>query len=125
MAMEVFFRPTPDLTIKIECRDVEDIFKQLAPLQEVLTNCKCGKCKKDKVRLLHRTVGDKNYDVYEILCVSCGAKLQLGNNGDSLFPRRYEQDPDDPKKPLMKDGKKVWLPNNGWIKWDKDKGAYV
>lgn len=123
--MEVFFRPTPDLTIKIECRDVEDIFQQLAPLQEVLTNCKCGKCGCDKVRLLHRVVGDKNYDVYEILCTKCGAKLQLGNNGKALFPRRYEQDPDDPKQPLMKDGKKVWLPDNGWIKWDAKQGKHV
>ena len=125
MAMEVFFRPTPDLTIKIECRDVEDIFKQLGPLQEVLTNCSCGKCKCDKVRLVHRTIGDKNYDVYEILCTKCGARLALGNNGTSLFPRRYEQDPDDPKQPLMKDGKKVWLPDNGWIKWDAKQSKYV
>lgn len=125
MSLEVFFRPTPTLTVKAECRDVEDVFKTLGPLQEVLNNCTCGKCKKSDIRLVHRKA-DGKYDVYELLCESCGAKLALGKNDQgNLFPRRYEQDPDDPKKPKMVDGKKVWLPNEGWVKWDSKQNKYV
>lgn len=125
MSLEVFFRPTPDVTIKAECRDIEDVFKTVGPIQEVLSNCTCGKCKGTKIRMVHRKA-DNKYDVYELMCESCGAKLQLGKNDQgNLFPRRYEQDPDEPKKPLLKDGKKVWLPNDGWIKWDAKQNKYV
>lgn len=126
MALEVFYRPTADLTIKAECRDIEDVFKTLGPLQEVLGgNCECGKCKGTKIRLSHRKA-DGKFDVYELLCETCHAKLALGKNDQgNLFPRRYEQDPDDPKKPRMKDGKKVWLADNGWVKWDRESGKNV
>jgi DNA-directed RNA polymerase subunit RPC12/RpoP len=125
MAIEVFFRPNPQVTIKVECRDAEDIFKQVGPLQEVLNNCKCGKCGKENIRMVHRKA-DGKYDVYELLCEDCGSRLALGKNDqDNLFPRRYEQDPDDKKKPKMLDGKKVWLPNNGWVKWDTQQNKYT
>lgn len=124
--LEVTFRPNPNMTIKAECRDIEEIFKVVGPLQEVLGNGTCGKCKKNNIRVSHRKA-DGKYDVYELVCGDCGAKLALGKNTEdgTLFPRRYEQDPDDPKKPLLRDGKKVWLPDNGWIKWDSKLGKYV
>jgi len=123
--LEVFFRPTPELTIKAECRDIEDMFKTLGPLQEVLSNTECGKCKSTNIRFSHRKA-DGKYDVYELQCTKCGAKLHMGKTEDGkLFPRRYKQDPDDPKKPLMHDGKKVWLPNKGWVRWDAENRRYV
>jgi len=116
MTIEVSYRPNADMVLKIEARDIKDVFQQLGPLQEVFNCCKCGKCGSEKIRLVHRKP-DK-FDFYELLCTACGAKLSLGqNDSGNLFPRRYEQDPDDPKKPLMKDGKKIWLENGGWVKY--------
>lgn len=124
-SMEVFYRPSAKITIKAECRDIEDVFKTIGPLQEVMDSCKCGKCGSDHIRFVHRKA-DGKYDVYELECQNCRAKLALGKNDEgNLFPRRYEQDPDDKKKPLFKDGKKVWLPDNGWMKWDSQQGKNV
>ena len=126
--MEVYYRPSPELTIKIEAKDLEDVFDKLGPVQEVIgSNTECGKCKSTNVRLLHRTTPDK-HDVYEIVCQAhgCFAKLAIGNGADGLFPRRYEQDPNDKKKPrLDADGKKIWLPTKGWVKWDNKAKKYV
>ena len=136
--MEVFYRPSPEISIKVEARGVEEIFQELGPLQEVFgKNCKCGKCGGTKIRMVHRKAGDK-FDVYELLCEtknekghSCNARLALGkNDSGNLFPRRYEQDPNDKKKAkLDADGNKIWLPNQGWVKWDKNanngKGGFV
>lgn len=124
MALEVYFRPTNELTIKVECRDVEDVFRTMSSIQEIFSNAQCGKCKSTNIRMGHRKA-DGKYDVYELVCTKCGAKLQLGKSDEGLFPRRYYQDPDDPKKPLMKDGKRVWLPDNGWVKWDSKQQKYV
>lgn len=114
--MEVFYRPSPEITIKLDVKDIYALFDQLGPLQEIMKACECGKCKSKNIRFLQREAG--KFTFYELQCQDCSAKLSLGNNGDSLFPRRYEQDPDDPKKPLLKDGKKVWLVDGGWMKYD-------
>lgn len=131
--MEVFYRPTNELTIKVEVRGVEEMFQALGPIQEILGECKCGKCGGKSIRLLHRKA-DK-HDVYELLCetpgangIACNAKLALGKNSDNnLFPRRYEQHQVDGKwvPKLDADGNKVWLPNNGWIRWDSRQQKYV
>ena len=120
MAIEVFYRPNPEITLKLEIRDPKGLFEELGPLQEIMDACKCGCCGGTNVRFLHRKV--EKFDYYELQCLGskdgrkCRAKLSLGQDQEnkSLFPRRYAQDPTDPKKPLMKDGKKVFLPNNGW-----------
>ncbi len=119
MAIEVFYRPNDKITLKVEARDVKDVFQQLGPLQEVFEACKCGKCKSDKIRLIHRKP-DK-FDFYELSCSACGSKLSLGqNDAGNLFPRRYKQDPNDPKIALLdSNGNKVWLDNDGWIKYQK------
>lgn len=131
MSLEAILRVSESLTIKVECKDVENLFQEVSPLQEVLLNNKCGACGSTKTRLVHRKIEGK-HDVYEIACLGindqnfpCGRKLHLGK-GQNLFPRRYEQDPDDPKKPrLDKEGKKIWLPNNGWVRWDAKQEKYV
>lgn len=125
MSMEVFYRPNAQFTIKLEVEDAKELFEELGPLQEIFAECECGKCKCTNIRFVHRNV-DK-FDYYELQCENCGAKLSLGQDQKSkqLFPRKYEQDPADPKKPLLDhDGKKVWLPSGGWLKWDTNKGVH-
>ncbi len=126
--LEVYYRPTAELTIKVEAKDLDDVFKLIGPVQEVLgNNTVCGKCGGTKIRMVHRKA-DGKYDVYELACEKCGAKLALGKNEmGNLFPRRYPQEKIDGswKPKLDADGKKVWLPNNGWVKWDNKTNSYV
>jgi hypothetical protein len=116
--LEVSWRPNPDMMIKIEGRDLKDVFKALGPVQEVLGHNKCGKCGGTKIRMVHRNAD--GHDFYELMCENCSAKLSLGQSTDGkLFPRRYEQDEKDPKKPKTdNEGKVVYLPDGGWVKWD-------
>lgn len=126
--MKIIYQPTPKIIIEVEVRDVQEMFDKVGPLQELMESCKCGKCGGTDIRFLHREQG--GFDYYELVCqerndsgIPCGAKLSLGQDlkTKNLFPRRYAQDPSDKKKPLMKDGKKVWLPNNGWVRWNGEK----
>ncbi len=139
--MEVFYRPSPKITFKVEARGICEVFEALGPLQELFgANCKCGKCGSDEIRMVHRKTPD-GHDVYELLCeakndstgFTCNSKLALGKNTEgNLFPRRYAQTKGDDgkwKPSVDADGKKVWLPNNGWVRWDtkanEGKGGYV
>lgn len=135
--MEIYFKPNNEITVKAEVRGVEEIFETLGPLQELFNAARCQKCGGNSVRFIHRKA-DK-FDVYEFLCESqisddmgrtrtCYAKLSLGKNEfGNLFPRRYEQEKVDGKwRPKVDaDGNKVWLPDGGWVRWDKKAGKYV
>lgn len=135
--MEIFYKPSPNITIKVEARGMEEMFQALAPIQEVLgNNTCCGKCGSNQVRLSHRKTPDNKHDLYEIVCegvndngFSCNAKLALGkNNMGNLFPRRYKQEKqkDGSWQPATdNDGKRVYLPDNGWVRWDSKKEDYV
>ena len=137
--MEIYYKPTADLTIKAEVRGIEEIFQTLGPLQEVFNSAVCGKCGGKNIRFMHRKA-DGKYDIYEFMCESeytddhgrkrtCYAKLSLGQNDmGNLFPRRYEQEKGEDGKWRPKvdaDGNKVWLPDSGWVRWDKKEGKYV
>lgn len=127
--MKITYKPTPNISVEIEARGIEEMFQTVGPIQEVLGgNCTCQKCKQSKIRMVHRKA-DNKFDVYELLCESCGARLSLGKNDmGNLFPRKYEQAKNSEgqwKPKLDGDGKKVWLPDGGWVKWDRTAGKYV
>lgn len=141
--LQVQLKGLPNLIITAEVRDVEEMFQTLGPMQELFNECKCGKCGGTKIRFHHRKTADGKNDVYELLCDSpveksgytrkCGAKLMIGKQQDSgnLFPKNYESVKVDGKwqQKTDKDGKRVYLPNNGWVHWDKNandgEGGYV
>ena len=135
-SIEVFYKPSPDLTIKVECKDMEDMFQTMSPIQEVLGgNTSCGRCGKKNIRMIHRQA-DGN-DIHELECQSrndrgipCGARLAIGKSQKTkqLFPRRYELEKDEEgkwQKKVDAQGNTVWLPHNGWVKWDAKEKKYV
>ena len=95
------------LSVELNAETQPDLFEQLAYFQEVFGETGCGKCGSENLRFQVRTVEDNLY--YELRCLDCGAKLAFGamKKGGRLFPRRKN-----------KDGE--WLPDRGWVKWNKE-----
>jgi len=84
-----------------------DLFEQISSFQEIFDETCCGKCESERLRFVSRNVDDNLY--YELRCLDCGAKLAFGTmkSGGKLFPRR-------------KDKEGNWLPDRGWVKWNKE-----
>jgi homogentisate 1,2-dioxygenase len=123
--MKVIYKPTNQWEFEIDARDgMKTVFEQVGNIQEVLgATSKCGKCGHTVTRLVHRKV-DGN-DFYESICQKCFAKLSFGTNQEerTLFPRRYAQDENDPKKKKINaDGDVVYLPSGGWLRYNKETG---
>tara|TARA_Y100000310_G_C20481014_1_gene714680 strand:- start:332 stop:667 length:336 start_codon:yes stop_codon:yes gene_type:complete len=100
------------ISVELEAETQRDAFQQLSDFQEIFDEVSCGKCASENLRFVVRTVDENQF--YEIRCLDCGARLEFGSmkQGGRLFPRR-------------KDKEGNWLPDNGWVKWDKEKGALV
>lgn len=140
--INVTFKPRHDMTFNVECRSSQEVFQKVGPMQEVFGNNTCGKCGGHDIRLVHRT-DDEGNDYYEFLCETlirnnkpdktgfpCRAKLALGETkkGKTLFPKRYATEKDSDGNTVTKtdaDGNTVYLPDNGWVRWDREKGGYV
>jgi hypothetical protein len=120
--MKVQIKISPNVIIEAEGTTHVDVFEQIEGLQEVFSAYdKCGKCDGKKLRFVKRVQGKHTY--YELHCQSCYARLSFGQNDEpkkgSLYPRRKETE-----KQTVMDGKLeagAYLPDNGWIRWDKDK----
>jgi len=106
--MKVKFKPSSKIEFELEGSGQKEVFKELATVQEIFSEERCGACKKDDIKYVVRNVDDNDY--YELRCLSCGAALSFGQHkkGGTLFPKR-------------KDENGNWLENSGWHKWQKDK----
>ena len=93
--------------VELEADTQKDLFNQISSFQEVFDEGCCGKCGNENVRFVVRTVEENDY--HELRCSSCSAKLSFGANkkGGGLFPKR-------------KDKEGNWLPDRGWVKWNKE-----
>jgi translation initiation factor 2 beta subunit (eIF-2beta)/eIF-5 len=95
------------LEFTVEGEGQKEIFKELASVQEIFGEDKCGLCTKTNVKFVVRNV--EGNDFYEMRCMECGAILSYGQHkkGGTLFPKR-------------KDDTGEYLPNKGWHKWTKE-----
>ena len=112
--MKLQVKVSPTVIVEAEGKVQTELFEQIAALQEVFGNGKCGKCGGSDLQYVVREDKDQN-KYYELRCqnLQCRAVLAFGQHkkGDSLFPKR-------------KDGE-TYLPNGGWQKWDKEQGKKV
>ena len=101
--MKASFRVKPTLLVEIESETESQLWKDLASLQEVFGESKCGKCGCEDLKMIVRTVDENEY--FELRCTKCFARLSYGQHkkGGGLFPKR-------------KDGENNYLPNGGWVK---------
>ena len=117
MIMKCYFRPHTRLTFEIDGEKQNEIFEQLAHVQE-MTEQNCGKCQASSDTLVFqvRVVDDNKF--YELRCSKCKAILAFGSHkkGGTLFPKRHQTN---------EDGEREWLPDNGWMKWDAEKKKMV
>jgi|TARA_B100000085_G_scaffold109270_1_gene99757 DNA-directed RNA polymerase subunit RPC12/RpoP len=106
--MKLKFKPNDKLEFELEGAGQKEIFKELAMVQEIFSEKKCGVCGSENIKFVVRVVDDNEY--YELRCMDCGAVLSYGQHkkGGTLFPKRKDAD-----------GK--YLPNNGWYKWTGSK----
>jgi len=120
--MKLQVKTSSTTIIEAEGKTEVELFKQVASLQEVFSEKRCGKCEKNNLKYVVREDSDQN-EYFELLCLSCWAKLTYGQNkGEKvgqLYPRRFENKKQTVMGGQLEAGTK--LPNNGWIKWNKEK----
>lgn len=106
--MKAKLQANDKLSFEFEGDDQKAIFKQIAVVQEVFDENKCGECGNADLRFVVRTVEEN--DFYEIQCKKCYSKLTFGQHkkGKTLFPKRKDDD-----------GK--FIGKNGWHKYVPDK----
>jgi hypothetical protein len=105
--MKLIYKANEKLQFEIEAEGQKEVFKELAIIQEIFSEDKCGLCNKDNIKFVVRNVDGNDY--YELRCQDCGAILSFGQHkkGGTLFPKR-------------KDDNNEYLPNKGWHKWSKE-----
>lgn len=120
--MEALIKLNGSTTIKVEGTDLKDLLEQVTQIDDAVGFEPCGKCKSNNTAPRYRQVEEDKF--YEIRCLDCGAVLQLGVNkkGGTLYKKKMLTD-DKGKAVKNADGKSQWLPNNGWLKWNRDKGV--
>lgn len=105
--MKVTYKASDKLQFELEGSGQKEIFKELALIQEIFSEDKCGLCNKQSLKFVVRNVEGNDY--YELRCNDCAGILAFGQHkkGGTLFPKR-------------KDDEGTMLPNKGWHKWNKD-----
>jgi hypothetical protein len=108
------YEPRKDLKISFTAASQEDIFEQLSKLHDIFSEDECGKCKSHNLRFVRRVVG--KFTFHELKCLDCGAIISFGKSDTGLYAKRYEMDGTSPK---IVNGKKVYLADSGWLKWNE------
>lgn len=108
--MKVRYKLSDKLELEVDAEGQKEVFKELASVQEIFGEEKCGVCGNTSIRYVTRNVDGNDY--FELRCADskCGAILSFGQHkkGGTLFPKRKDDDGG-------------YLPNRGWHKWQKEK----
>lgn len=108
--MKVLYKANDKLSFELDASGQKEVFKELATIQEIFSEDKCGLCGCTNIKYIVRSVEGNDY--YELRCtdVKCGAVLAFGQHkkGGTLFPKRKDDD-------------NKYLPNKGWHKYTPQK----
>lgn len=122
------------LGFEFEAKAQTEAWDTLVSLNEVFLDRQCKRCNKPNAKFTKRIAksknGKKDYPYYELRCQGhdCGAVKTYGvMNDDSgqLFPKT-KVGPDDALFDTFKksdDDTVAYLPHEGWLKYDKEKGV--
>lgn len=120
--MKAIRQVSDNLSVEVEGKNTEDLIRSLAQVDETFEDTRCGKCESKWIKFVVRKVD--NYEFFELWCKKCFAKLSFGNNGETLYPKRLKTDAKG-KSIKGEDGKAIKLPDNGWLKYNKETGEHV
>lgn len=76
--MKVTYRATDKLVFELEGSGQKEIFKELALIQEIFSEEKCGLCGSTNLKFIVRNVDNNDY--FELRCNDCGAILAFGQH---------------------------------------------
>lgn len=93
------------VTFESEVANAKAAVEFLAQVEEIAGEESCGLCKSTAIAHDVREFGGNKY--YKLVCQSCGAQMDFGQNRDGvgLFAKRRDSDT------------KQSLPNRGWYVW--------
>ena len=120
--MKANVRATPDLTFQVDAETEEELFKQVARVQEVFQHQSCGKCSSPNVKFVCRHDSSEN-DCLEVVCNDCRAKVIFGRTkkGGQIYPKiRWDQLSEKQKEQRANekayaDKNRGFLPQRGWF----------
>jgi len=102
--MKAKYKVGDKLEFELDGAGQKELFKEIASIQEIFGEVKCGICGSENIKFVVRVVDDNEY--YELRCMDCGAVLSYGQHkkGGTLFPKRKDADGN-------------YTKNNGWYKY--------
>ena len=102
--MKAKYKVGDKLEFELDGAGQKELFKEIASVQEIFGEAKCGICGSENIKFVVRVVEDNEY--YELRCLDCGAVLSYGQHkkGGTLFPKRKDADGN-------------YTKNNGWYKY--------
>tara|TARA_R110002020_G_scaffold215614_4_gene422849 strand:- start:1073 stop:1450 length:378 start_codon:yes stop_codon:yes gene_type:complete len=119
--MKARVKATDDLWFEIEGDQEDEVFKQIARVQEVFQHKECGACHSGNVKFICRLDSSSN-DWLEVACKMCRAKLVFGRTkkGGLIFPKikwdqlSEKQQEQRANEKSYADKNRGYLPDGGW-----------
>ena len=106
------------LSVQLEASGHTDLWQKLSSFQEIFEESKCRKCDNEDLKFVIRKAaskdGKKEYTYHELHCRNpkCRAKMHFGvinDDSGNMFPKRKDDDGE-------------WLPDGGWVKYNRETG---
>ena len=127
--MKAILNATPNMSVEVEGEGSAALFEEIAIASEVFIHEKCGCCNSTNFKFVCREIDDGKF--YELHCLGfieatkkpCKAKLIFGvkkGKISQLYPKRHwnSLSPGDKQnRNLEEQPTNLWLPHNGWFRW--------
>src|SRR5688500_3373859 len=115
--MKAIFEAYGCLKFEVEGDKLPSVMKEVGAIVDAIGHEACGKCDSEFTFPNVREVQGDTF--WEIKCQKCGAVLQLGLHKEDQVLYKKRMKVDGKGKALKgEDGKALYLPNKGWLKWN-------
>ena len=126
--MKAKIKATDNLWFDVEAEQEDELFKQIARIQEIFQHNGCGACGSTNVKFVCRLDTSDN-DWLEITCQDCRAKLIFGRTkkGGLIFPKiKWDQLSEKQQEQRINeksyaDKHRGYLPDKGWFIYKPNK----
>ena len=120
--MKARIKANDNLWFDVEAEQEDELFKQIARVQEIFQHNGCGACGSTNVKFVCR-LDNSNNDWLEITCQDCRAKLIFGRTkkGGLIFPKiKWDQLSEKQQEHRINeksyaDKHRGYLPAKGWF----------